>query len=79
MLNRIAHEMIHESQKVEENLYPDRCEKEWQAYYEMLFHKTYPQIAFASVFYKKLFAGKALEYYKRMGENSELQLKYATQ
>ncbi len=79
MLNLIAHEMIHVGQKVEENLYPDRNEREWQAYYEMLFHKIYPQIPDASVFHQKFFAGKALEYYKRMGENSELQLKYATQ
>ena len=79
MLNLMAHEMIHVGQKVEENLYPDRNEREWQAYYEMLFHKTYPQIPAASVFHQKFFANKALDYYKRMGENSELQLKYATQ
>jgi len=79
MLNLIAHEMIHVGQKVEEDAFPDRNEREWQAYYEMLFHKTYPQIPVATVFHQKFFANKALEYYKRMGENSELQIKYAVQ
>ena len=79
MLNLIAHEMIHVGQKVEENAYPDRNEREWQAYYEMLFHKTYPQIPVATVFHQKFFANKAFDYYKRMGENSELQIKYAVQ
>ena len=79
MLNLIAHEMIHVGQKVKENEFPDHNEREWQAYYEMLFHKTYPQIPNCSVFHQKFFAGKALEYYKRMGENSMLQLKYLEQ
>ena len=79
MLNLIAHEMIHVGQKVNENEFSDRNEREWQAYYEMLFHKTYPQIPVATVFHQKFFANKAFEYYKRMGENSELQIKYATQ
>lgn len=79
MLNLIAHEMIHVGQKVEVNRYPDRNEREWLAYYEMLFHTTYPQVPKASVYHQKFFANKAFEYYKRMGENSELQLKYATQ
>ena len=79
MLNLIAHEMIHVAQKVEVNQYPDRNEREWLAYYEMLFHTTYPQVPNASVYHQKFFANKAYEYYKRMGENSELQLKYANQ
>lgn len=79
MLNLIAHEMVHVNQKMTENLYPDRNEREWQAYFEMLFHQMYPQIPDASVFHRKFFANKALEYYNRMGENSELQLKYAEQ
>ena len=32
-----------------------------------------------SAFYIKQFGEKALEYYRRMGENSELQKKYAEQ
>jgi len=79
MLNLIAHEMIHVAQKVKIHEYPDRNEREWLAYNEMLFHKTYPQVPDASVYHQKFFANKAFEYYKRMGENSELQLKYAEQ
>jgi hypothetical protein len=45
----------------------------------MLFHKVFPQIPEVSDFYKKDFGSKALEYYKRMGEGSELQKKYAEQ
>lgn len=79
MLNLIAHEMIHVGQKVTSNTVEDRNEREWQAYYEMLFHKTYPQIPNVSKYHQTFFSSKALEYYKRMGENSELQIKYAKQ
>lgn len=79
MLNLIAHEMIHVGQKVELNLYPDKNEREWQAYYEMLFHKTYPQVPDVKDFQKKFFGGKAFEYYNRMEKDGELQKKYAGQ
>jgi hypothetical protein len=57
----------------------DKNEREFQAYYEMLFHKVFPQIPELSPFYIKQFGSKALEYYRRMGEGSELQQKYAEQ
>jgi hypothetical protein len=79
MLNLLAHEMIHVSQKTKENLIEDKNEREWQAYYEMLFHRIFPQIPELSDFHKRFFAKKALEYYNRMGEGSELQLNYANQ
>lgn len=79
MLNLLAHEMVHVSQKSQENFIEDKNEREWQAYYEMLFHKIYPQIPNVSVFHRKFFANKALDYYNRMGENTELQAKYANQ
>lgn len=79
MVNLIAHEMIHVGQKVEEDIYPDRNEREWLAYCEMLFHTTYPQVPDASAFHQKFFANKALDYYMKMGENSDLQVKYADQ
>ncbi|HNP32874.1 MAG TPA: hypothetical protein PKN96_06250 [Flavobacterium sp.] len=79
MLNLIAHEMIHVGQKVKVNEFPDRNEREWQAYYEMLFHKTYPQVPNCTPFHQKFFAEKAFSYYKRMGENSTLQQKYSGQ
>ena len=79
MLNLIAHEMIHVAQKVEKDAYPDRNEREFLAYSEMLFHTTYPQVPDASVYHQKFFANKAFDYYKRMGEGSELQKKYANQ
>lgn len=79
MLNLLAHEMVHVGQKTKENLVEDKNEREWQAYYEMLFHKIFPQIPEVSSFYKIFFGNKALEYYNRMGESSDLQSKYATQ
>lgn len=79
MLNLLAHEMIHVSQKTKENCITDKNEREWQAYYEMLFHIQFPQIPELSDFHKRFFANKAIEYYIRMGEGSELQIKYCSQ
>ncbi|MCA6067035.1 hypothetical protein JI747_007585 [Chryseobacterium sp. RG1] len=79
VLNVIAHEMLHVRQKSSINTVEDKNEREFQAYYEMLFHKVFPKIPNASDFHKKIFADKAFEYYRRMGENSELQQKYAAQ
>ena len=77
--NMVAHEMLHVRQKAPETLVEDKNEREFQAYYEMLFHKVFPNIPDVSDFHKKFFGEKALEYYKRMGENSELQQKYSEQ
>lgn len=77
--NMVAHEMLHVRQKAPENLVEDKNEREFQAYSEMLFHKNFPLVPDVSDFHKKFFGEKALEYYKRMGENSELQEKYAAQ
>ncbi len=79
VLNMVAHEMLHVRQKDSNSLIEDKNEREFQAYYEMLFHKVFPQIPVLSPFYIKQFGAKALEYYKRMGGNSELQTKYAEQ
>lgn len=79
VLNMVAHEMLHVRQKAPGNLIEDKNEREFQAYSEMLFHKVFPQIPEVSDFHKKFFANKALEYYKRMGEGSDLQKKYAEQ
>lgn len=76
MLNLIAHEMVHVSLKAEGNFVIDKNEREWQAYYEMLFHKKFPQIPSPANHQQLFFASKALEYYNRMGEGSELQEKY---
>jgi len=79
MLNLIAHEMIHVGQKVVVNQYPDKNEREWQAYYEMLFHKTYPQVPVLKEYHIKFFCEKAFEYYNRMEKDGPLQQKYAEQ
>ena len=79
VLNMVAHEMLHVRQKDPNSLVEDKNEREFQAYYEMLFHKIFPQVPMLSAFYIKQFGEKALEYYRRMGENSELQRKYAEQ
>ena len=79
MLNLITHEMIHVGQKVELNEFPDKNEREWQAYYEMLFHKTYPQVPDVKQHQIKFFGEKAIEYYNRMEKEGVLQKKYAEQ
>ena len=79
MLNLLMHEMIHVGQKNKDNVIEDKNEREWQAYYEMLFHTQFPQIPELSDFHKRFFANKALEYYNRMGESTLLQIKYANQ
>jgi hypothetical protein len=71
--------MFHVRQKAPETLVEDKNEREFQAYYEMLFHINFPLIPDVSDFHKKFFAEKALEYYKRMGEDSDLQRKYLEQ
>ena len=79
VVNMIAHEMLHVQQKASKTLVEDKNEREFLAYSEMLFHTNFPLVPDVSDFHKKFFAEKALEYYKRMGENSELQNKYAAQ
>lgn len=76
VLNIIAHEMLHVRQKAPGQIVADKNEREFQAYYEMLFHKTFPLIPQAKDFFRSQFATKALEYYRRMGEGSALQQKY---
>ena len=45
----------------------------------MLFHKKYPQIPDVAKHQQLFFANKALSYYTKMGEKSDLQLKYTIQ
>lgn len=79
VVNMVAHEMLHVRQKAPEIAVEDKNEREFQAYYEMLFHKEFPLVPDVSNFHKKFFGEKALEYYKRMGQNSDLQKKYLNQ
>lgn len=79
MLTLMAHEMVHVGQKQLGSVVEDKNEREWQAYYEMLFHKIYTKIPEVKPFQKLFFAKKALEYYDRMGEGSELQYVYQKQ
>ncbi len=80
MVNLLAHEMLHVKQKSPEIAMQDRNEREWQAYYELLFHKEFPLVPNASVFHQKFFAEKALAYYNRSEkEENPLRLKYAHQ
>ncbi len=75
----IAHEMLHVRQKSSERRIEERFEREFQAYHEMLFHLEFPLVPDAPDFHRIQFAQKALDYYRKMGENSELQKKYADQ
>lgn len=79
VLTLLTHEMVHVRQKSRKPYIEDRLEREWQAYYEMLFHKIFPNYLEVSNFHKRFFANKAYDYYRRMGEGSELQAKYAEQ
>lgn len=80
MLNLLAHEMMHVKQKAPEIAMQDKNEREWQAYYEMLFHKEFPLIPKASAFHQKFFAEKAMVYYNRSEkEANPLRLKYEGQ
>ncbi len=79
MISLISHEMVHVRQKTRQPYVLDKNEREWQAYYEMLFNKIFPQVPSISNFHKKAFANKAFDYFNRMGEGSELQIKYQLQ
>ncbi len=79
MLNLLAHEMVHVIQKSKGNFVLDKNEREWQAYYEMLFHKIFPQIPNASDVQLIHNCKKGLHYYDRMEKGGELQQKYAAQ
>jgi len=80
MLNLLAHEMMHVKQKAPEVALQDKNEREWQAYYEMLFHKEFPLIPKASTYHQKFFAEKAMVYYDRSEkEANPLRLKYEEQ
>jgi hypothetical protein len=71
----LAHEMLHVRQKSPKMMIMDKNEREWQAYYEMLFHATLiPELSIIT----KLLVKKPF-YYGRMAEGSELQQKYAEQ
>lgn len=73
MLNLLAHEMLHVKQKSEKCKVEDKNEREFQAYYENLFHKEFPLIPELSTFQQKAFGNKAIEYYNRMKEGSDVQ------
>lgn len=79
MLTLLAHELVHVSQKTVAPYVLDKNEREWQAYYEMLFRKIYPNLPEISNFHKKSFCVKALQYFHLMGENSLLRAKYLAQ
>lgn len=79
MLNLLAHEMMHVKQKSSEFALEDRNEREWQAYYEMLFHEEFPLVPKASVYHQKYFAEKAMVYYNRSENEIPLRPKYEAQ
>lgn len=79
VLNLLAHELLHVRQRDPEFFVEDKNEREFQAYYEMLFHKVFPQIPDAPDFNRKQFAQKALLYYSRMEAQGPLQVKYEPQ
>ena len=79
VLDLLAQEISHVRQKEFGKVVEDKNEREFQCYYEMLFHTNFQQIPDASLFFQKQFSEKAFTYFGRMGENSELQNKYRNQ
>lgn len=77
VVNLLMHEMYHVYQRSGENQIIDREEREWQAYYEMIFHEKFPDIPKLSDFYIIQFGKKAISYYNRMTD--ELKSKYLHQ
>lgn len=75
--NLLMHEMFHVHQRTGKEPIEMREEREWQAYYEMIFHEKFTNIPVLDDFYLQQFGKKALTYYQRMTD--ELKLKYHTQ
>lgn len=75
--NLLMHEVYHIYQRTGKNQIETREEREWQAYYEMIFHEKFPQIPKLSNFYIQQFGKKALNYYKTM--DFDLKEKYQFQ
>ena len=76
VINLLAHEMLHVRQRDPVAFVEDKNEREFQAYYEMLFHEIFPRVPDAPKFNQKQFAEKALVYYERMEPGGVLRLKY---
>lgn len=79
VVNMLMHEMMHVEQRMRKNPITNKEEREWQAYYEMIVHNCYPKVPPLKDFYVKQFAHKAMAYYLRMGEGSDLQQKYKSE
>lgn len=75
--NLLMHEVYHIAQRTGEHQVLTREEREWQAYYEMIYHDKYPHIPRLSAYYLHQFGEKALSYYQRMDD--VLKRKYFTQ
>ena len=79
VINLLTHETLHLHQRSGSDKILERNEREWLAYTEMIFHHRFPQIPNVSENFLISFSKKALDYYNRMGENSDLQKKYSSQ
>ncbi len=77
VVNMLAHEMLHIQQKTGNELVMDKNEREFQAYYEGVFPEKFINLPTSPNWLKKQLANQALRYFANMGENSELQIKYA--
>ncbi len=77
VVNMLAHEMQHISQKTGDELVLDKNEREFQAYYEGVFPKLFAHLPPSPNWLKKQLANQALRYYNQMGDGSILQEKYA--
>jgi hypothetical protein len=76
VINLLAHEMVHISQKSGDVNVDDKNEREFQAYYEGVFPEIYTELPPSPDWLKKQLAAQAIRYFTQMGAG-ELQIKYA--
>lgn len=75
--NMVAHEILDVRQKYQEVLVEDQMKENSRSIMKCFSIKNFHLFPMFQIFHKKFFGEKALEYYKRMGENSDLQEKYS--
>lgn len=76
VVNMLAHEMLHISQKTSDEQVLDKNEREFQAYYEGVFPDLFAHLPPSPDWLKKQLARQAIRYFDQMGEGTEMQSKY---
>ncbi len=77
VVNMMAHEMLHISQKTGNELVMDKNEREFQAYYEGVFPENFTELPPCPNWLKKQLATQAIRYFNQMEAGSVLQNTYS--